>query len=124
MDYTSMEKLALFRGLTAPEIRQVCDCFGTHVKTFTKGDIIFKKGAAHTHFGVVFDTRPNECEFLAHIKELRQQDSPKDDYRHRKNDRAVRAVSKHLAPVQKSLSRTQTRFGRFYRPAHEHSVAT
>jgi len=64
-----IESLSLFRGIDAAEIRKVCDCFAAYRKTFVKGDVIFKQGSPHTHFGLIFDVSEGESEYIGELLE-------------------------------------------------------
>ena len=57
MTAKEMERLELFRGLTATEIRKVCDCLGAYTRHFNKNETVVSEGETLKQFGVVLGGR-------------------------------------------------------------------
>lgn len=57
MNYNDMERLQLFRGLNATDIRKVCDCLGAYTRNYGKGEPVIRFGETQSCFGTVLGGR-------------------------------------------------------------------
>ncbi|MDO4502233.1 MAG: Crp/Fnr family transcriptional regulator [Coriobacteriia bacterium] len=55
MDYLYLKRSVLFEGLTRPEIEEMLPCLDPKVRTFKKGEVIYRQGSIHRHLGLILE---------------------------------------------------------------------